>query len=156
MKNDPTRGLGVKNPEFTSQLFTRSMNIMGKSLALRQGRHGMITTNLANLDTPGYRVRDLKFEKVMAEAVSGMDDRLGMEYTHVNHMPNPSLDRAYLAAQRNVKFSIYGTDEKGEDAVDIDQEMTKLSKNQLVYNATVQMLAKEFELLKYAISEGGR
>jgi flagellar basal-body rod protein FlgB len=156
MKNDPSRGIGVKSPEFTSKLFTRSMDVMGKSLALRQGRHGMITTNLANQDTPGYRVRDVKFEKIMAEAVSGLEDRLGLEYTHVNHMPNPGMDGAYRAAQRNVKFSIYGTDEKGQDMVDIDQEMTKLSKNQLIYNATVQMLAKEFELLKYAISEGGR
>jgi flagellar basal-body rod protein FlgB len=156
MKNNSPQGLGVKSPEFTSKLFNKSMDVMGKSMTLRLGRHGMITTNLANRDTPGYRVRDIKFEKIMAQAVSGLEGKLDIEFTHANHMPQQGIDGAYKAAQRNVKFGIYGTDEKGEDVVDIDQEMTKLSKNHLVYNATVQMLAKEFELLKYAISEGGR
>lgn len=155
MKNDPPQGLGIKSPDLTSKLFTRSMDIMGKSLNLRLGRHGMITTNMANQDTPGYRVRDIQFEKIMAQAVSGLDGKLGMESTNVNHMPEQGMENAFKAAQRNVKTGIYGTDENGEDVVDIDQEMTKLSKNHLVYNATVQMLAKEFELLKYAISEGG-
>jgi flagellar basal-body rod protein FlgB len=40
--------------------------------------------------------------------------------------------------------------------MDIDREMTKLVKNHLLYNTTVQMLAKKFEVIKYAITEGGR
>ncbi|MEE9436950.1 MAG: hypothetical protein V3V37_09710, partial [Candidatus Adiutricales bacterium] len=59
-------------------------------------------------------------------------------------------------AQKNVVYGVYGRDETGRDIMDIDREMTKLVKNHLLYNTTVQMLAKKFEVIKYAITEGGR
>jgi flagellar basal-body rod protein FlgB len=148
MKSDNT------NP--TGSLFNRAMDVMGKSLGLRMARHSLVTTNMANMDTPGYRVRDLKFEKTMAEAVGRQEGVLPVAQTHRQHLPVQNIQDAYQAAQKNVKFGVYGQDENGKDVVDIDQEMTKLAKNHLMYNATVQMLAKEFEILKYAITEGGR
>ena len=148
--------IGTEQSIGSRGLFSRTLDVMGDSLGLRLARHGMTAANLANSDTPGYRVRDLKFEKIMAEALGGQDGRLAPQVTHANHMPVHNLDRAYQVAQKNVKFGEYGQDEKGEDVIDIDQEMTKLAKNNLVYNATVQMLAKAFEGLKYAITEGGR
>lgn len=140
----------------TGHLFNRAMNIMGKSLGLRLARHSMTTGNLANMDTPGYRVRDLRFEEALQQATGPAEGLLEVRQTNVRHFPHKDLERAYLAAQKDVKISPYGRDEKGFDVMDIDKEMTKLAKNHLVYNATVQMLAKEFENLKYAISEGGR
>jgi flagellar basal-body rod protein FlgB len=132
------------------------MKIMGQSLGLRLARHSMTTSNLANMDTPGYKVRDLSFEGAMQQAMTPPEGRLQPRATHAEHMPVRNVERAYQAAQNSVKYHVYGKDEEGKDIVDIDQEMTKLSKNHLLYNATVQMLAKEFELLKHSITEGGR
>ena len=144
------------NNELTGSLFNRTIDIMGKSLGLRLARHNLASTNLANMDTPGYRVRDLKFEQAMTDALGTADGKLEVRQTNASHLPVKDVERAYQLAQKNVKFGVYGQDENGEDVVDIDQEMTKLAKNHLIYNTTVQMLAKEFELLKYSISEGGR
>jgi flagellar basal-body rod protein FlgB len=138
-------------------LFNKTIDLMGKSLGLRLERHNLTAGNLANMDTPGYRVRDLKFEKSLQRAVASANDgKLQLMQTKAEHMPQNDLAGAYQAARQDVKYSVYGRDENGQDVMDIDREMTKLAKNHLVYNTTVQMLAKEFENLKYAISEGGR
>jgi flagellar basal-body rod protein FlgB len=149
------KGIGVVRTSVTGKLFDNALDIMGKSLNLRLARHSLSATNLANQNTPGYRVKDIKFEKIMSEAIAGREGKLDMTARDRNHMPSRDLDFAYQAAQKNVKFGIYGQDAKGQDVIDIDQEMNKLAKNNLIYNATVQMLAKEFEILKYSISEGG-
>ena len=56
-------------PVYGHKLFNRAFDIMGKALHLRLGRQSMTATNLANMDTPGYRVRDLKFEEAMERAI---------------------------------------------------------------------------------------
>lgn len=151
-----SKNIGVSIDRMTGKLFGKSADLMKKSLNLRQARHNMTASNLANIDTPNYRVRDLKFEKTMAEAVGRQEGRLDVMQTSGGHLPTKTLNDAYQVAQKNVVYGPYGQDETGQDVVDIDQEMTKLSKNHLIYNTTVQMLAKEFELLKYSITEGGR
>ncbi|MFH1138385.1 MAG: flagellar basal body rod protein FlgB [Pseudomonadota bacterium] len=137
-------------------LFNKTIQIVGQSLGLRLARHSMITSNLANIDTPGYKVRDLKFETAMQRALGPKKGELQMMETKSDHLPATDLKRTFRAAERDVVQSEYGRDENGMDILDIDQEMTKLSKNHLLYNTTVQILSKEFENLKYAISEGGR
>ncbi|MFH1092030.1 MAG: flagellar basal body rod protein FlgB [Pseudomonadota bacterium] len=137
-------------------LFNRTMDVMSKSLGLRLARHNICATNLANMDTPGYKVRDLDFESALQQALTPPKGVLLPRLTQVGHMPQSSVKAAYDKAQGSVVSGVYGPDETGEDVLDIDQDMTKLSQNHLLYNATVQILAKEFEQLKYAISEGGR
>jgi flagellar basal body rod protein FlgB len=78
-----------------------------------------------------------------------------MRQTDRGHIPIHDTDSAFRRASLAVKKSPYGWDEYDDDKLDIDQEMTLLTKNQLIYNTTVQMLAKEFDNLKYAIGEGG-
>ncbi|MGL4209610.1 MAG: hypothetical protein ACRCTY_09520, partial [Candidatus Adiutrix sp.] len=70
-------------------------------------------------------------------------------------IPTKDTKRAFAIAQNKVKYSPYGWDEYDDDILDIDKEMTLLTKNQLIYNATVQMLQKSFEGLKAAMGEGG-
>lgn len=137
-------------------LFSDTLKVMGRSLGLRLSRHTMTTTNLANMDTPGYKTRDLSFEKAMQRALGPPEGKLAVAQTDAGHMPVKDLDGVFRRAENSVKYHIYGQDEKGYDVVDIDQEMTKLAQNNLLYNATVQMVAKAYEGLKYAISEGGR
>jgi flagellar basal-body rod protein FlgB len=137
-------------------LFNRTLGILGQSLTLRQARHGMTTSNLANIDTPNYRVRDIRFEQTLQNALGRQEGALAPRQTNPLHMPQKDVEAAYRNSGRDTVYSYYGQDEKGNDVVDIDMEMTKLAKNHLIYNATVQMLAKEYENLKYAIGEGGR
>ena len=138
------------------KLFGRSIDLVGKTLDLRLKKHSHIASNLANIDTPNYRVKDLQFQEILQQSLPAPSGRLRMRSTNARHMPVKDIERAYDKAQRNVVYGVYGQNDAGQDVMDIDREMTKLVKNHLLYNTTVQMLAKKLEGIKYAITEGGR
>lgn len=139
---------------FTNSLFEGKINVMGGSLGLRLARHDLASTNLANMDTPGYRVKHINFEEVLAQHLTKSPNELEAAQTDTRHIPTKDPKRAFQRASAAVDYSPYGWDENDDDILDIDKEMTLLTKNQLIYNTTVQMLAKSFEGLKYAIGEG--
>ncbi|MDR1298234.1 MAG: flagellar basal body rod protein FlgB [Deltaproteobacteria bacterium] len=141
--------------DLNKNLFSSQFNVMSGSLGLRLDRHNMSSNNLANMDTPGFRAKHLDFEKVLAQNLGGGLNELKMKTTNARHIPSNDETTAFSRAARAVRRSPYGWNEYDDDVLDIDQEMTLLTKNQLVYNTTVQMLAKEFDNLKYAIGEGG-
>jgi flagellar basal-body rod protein FlgB len=136
-------------------LFSNQFNILGGSLGLRLSRHSFSSNNLANMETPGFRAKHLDFEKVLARNLGTGLNVLDPRMTNARHIPTRDDDAAFKRANRAINRSPYGWDEYDDDKLDIDQEMTLLTKNQLLYNTTVQMLAKEFDNLKYAIGEGG-
>lgn len=139
---------------FTNSLFGGKVEVLGGSLGLRLGRHALSATNLANMDTPGFRAKHLNFEEVLAQHLTTGPGELEARQTNGGHIPTKDTGRAFEKAAVAVKNSPYGQNEYEDDVLDIDKEMTLLTKNQLIYNTTVQMLQKSFEGLKYAISEG--
>ncbi|UQZ89768.1 flagellar basal body rod protein FlgB [Deltaproteobacteria bacterium Smac51] len=140
---------------FQNSLFGGKINNMTGTLGLRLARHDMSATNLANMDTPGFRAKHLNFEKVLAQQLMSEPGKLEAKATDAGHIPTKDPGRAFARANNSVKYSPYGWDEYDDDILDIDKEMTLLTKNQLIYNTTVQMLAKSFEGLKEAMGSGG-
>jgi flagellar basal-body rod protein FlgB len=141
-------------PNLTTGLFDGRINIMGGTLGLRLARHDIPSTNLANMDTPGFRAKHLRFEEVLARHLTRNPGELEAAQTDNKHIPTKNPVRAFEVASHAVKMSPYGWDEYDDDVLDIDKEMTLLTKNQIIYNTTVQMLAKSFEGLKLAITGG--
>ena len=47
------------------KLFGRSVDLIGKTLDLRLKKHSFIASNMANIDTPNYEVKDLQFQKIL-------------------------------------------------------------------------------------------
>jgi flagellar basal-body rod protein FlgB len=140
---------------FQSSLFGGKINNLTGTLGLRLARHDMSATNLANMDTPGFRAKHLNFEKVLANELMSEPGELQVRATDAKHMNTKNPDHAFSHAASSVRRSPYGWDEYDDDILDIDKEMTLLTKNQLIYNTTVQMLAKSFEGLKEAMGNGG-
>ncbi|ORJ63529.1 flagellar basal body rod protein FlgB [Geothermobacter hydrogeniphilus] len=120
--------------------FDTSMQMLRKVIELRQKSQQVIASNIANADTPGYQPRRLEFEKSLARAVSG---GMNQKATRPEHL---STDGTLTGITGEV------VTEKG--AVNVDQEMIKLSENQILYEAAVQMLNKKLALLKYVTQDG--
>lgn len=136
-------------------LFGGKIDVLGGSLGLRLGRQQMASTNLANMNTPGFRAKHLRFEEVLAQHLTSAPGELEAARTNVGHIPTKDPNRAFERANNAIEYSPYGWDENDDDILDIDKEMTLLTKNQLIYNTTVQMLAKSFEGLKSAMTDNG-
>jgi len=134
-------------------LFDPTTFLLQKVLDLRVLRHNLIVSNIAHQDTPGYQSQDLYFEDALRAAVAFRNSRL-MVQTHPQHLPVSSLD----LDQAQVQLISTPSPSMGLDlnSVHIEREMAALAENTIQYQATAQILAKKFGLLKQAIREGGR
>ena len=107
----------------------------GLERALDQGafRHQLIASNLANVDTPGYRTRDIRpFAGQLQQAMSG-------EETLFSPMSR----------------ELHGLMERPDgNNVNVDRESLLMAENQLHFQVAVQFLRAEFRRLSVAIHEG--
>ncbi|MBJ6724740.1 flagellar basal body rod protein FlgB [Geomesophilobacter sediminis] len=132
------------------QIFGNTVELLGKTLDLRAKRQGLISSNLANVETPNFTPSDLSFEKELKNAVSkGSSARL--DVTNPRHIPlkggTQQLDR--------VQGDVLETPDKAEgpdgNSVAMETEMGRLAENQIMYNASIQLLNKKFDGIKLAI-----
>lgn len=132
------------------QQFDTTMHLLKKVLDLRARNQEVIAANIANAETPGYAAQTFTFEQELQRALSTGGPR--PVTSHPNHLPlAPSgLDQVQgtLTTQRDT------TGLGDENSVSTDQEMIRLSENELLYEAAVTMLNKKLSLLKY-VTNGG-
>lgn len=130
-------------------IFGTTVEVLGKSLDLRAKRHALISSNLANVETPGYTPSELSFEGRLKEALK-KGPKPAAE-PHPRHIPLKGGAASLRQVQGDVievKSPNVGPDGNG---VELESEMGRLAENQIMYNATVQLLGKKFEGLKQAI-----
>lgn len=133
-------------------LFGRHIHLQAKVLDMRLERQNVVAGNLANIKTPGYKARRLEFEGDL-QAALGLASQGKMTRTNPNHLPAKFDPNSFSADFiKNMRPRVV----QGEDAVDLDKEMTAMAKNTLLYNTVVSTLRKNFEGMKTIISEGGR
>ncbi len=126
--------------------------ILKKGLDFQSERQLLISSNISNIDTPGYQAKDIDFKGALKAALGSSDD-LKMRYTHRSHIgPNPD---ALKGLQAEI-FSETDAAKSNGNNVNIDKEMMKLAENQISYNATVQMLAKRNSTIRAAITENAQ
>ena len=129
-------------------IFGTTIELLGKTLDLRAQRQNLISANLANVETPGYTPNDISFESELKTALKngGKDQR-----TNPRHIPlkggGVSLDRVQ-GEVIELESRNLGPDGNG---VEMEAEMGRMTENQIMYNASVQLLTKKFEMMKQAI-----
>jgi flagellar basal-body rod protein FlgB len=116
-----------------------------KVLDLRTRQQAMAAANLANADTPGYRARHVDFGRSLARLLG---THVGMARTHAGHMGD-GADEAVVV--RTVDPPPWAAD---GNSVDPQREMAVMTENQLLYNASIEILNRRMGLLRYAVSEG--
>ena len=132
-------------------LFSDRANIiMKKGLDVEMMRNSVIASNIANVDTPGYKAKNINFEKTFQDAL-GTENQLKVSTTNSKHLA-PGIDTLKgLEPEVDVE-----TDPGRPDGnnVNIDKEMMKLADVQMGYDALTPMLLKRGSINKYAITEG--
>jgi flagellar basal-body rod protein FlgB len=123
-----------------SKLFDQTVGFLERSLDIRTPRHRVLSSNIANSETPNYEAKDIPFQKIL-EGSMNRYSLLPLTRTHANHLPEGTITEMMV--------------ESVPGGVNIDQEMAKLAENNLRFQAEVQALLKKFEALKFTISETG-
>lgn len=128
-----------------SGVFEKTIRLVEDRLTLNTRRQEIVASNIANIDTPGYVARDVSFEEILKKS---MEPRLQLASTHSQHMKNPDPGETLEKEANRVSIEMTGP-------VNLEEEMAKLSRNNIEYQFLVTMLNKKFALLKLALTEGG-
>jgi len=126
-----------------------SIPILAQVVNFAQARHTVLAGNIANLDTPGYRVRDLSVEDFQTRLKQAIHQRDEIQGARSPGERTPQ-ERAMLAkVSQDPKTILYHDDSN----VGIEYQVTEMIKNQLQHNLALSILSSQFRLLQSAISE---
>ena len=116
-----------------------------------QERQRVLSENVSNSDTPNFKPRDLtepKFDRTGAPAADAPMGPLAMLRTSTNHLAQTGGGESFAADGKGG----FETRPAG-NAVDLEDEMLKVSANQLDYAAATSLYSKSVHLLKVAIGK---
>jgi flagellar basal-body rod protein FlgB len=133
-----------------NRLLDPTIGALNTSLNLRLLRHNVISSNLANADTPGYKAKEMEFEQAFRE-ILGASDNGSVNVTSSRHIAARETDPVFPEIYENPN----GVENLDGNTVDRADEMAKMVENQALYTAAVEMLRKKLGAIKYAIEEGG-
>ncbi len=112
--------------------------------------HNLLSANIANAETPGYVPTTLSFEGELKAALQNRSGVTGA-VTNPRHIPLKGQGNALDTVQGTVVETPSVTPGRDGNGVELENEMGKLAENQILYNASVQIVAKQFDSLKTAI-----
>jgi flagellar basal-body rod protein FlgB len=121
-------------------LFGKTYNMLSTLIGYRSERNKLITSNISNLDTPEYKPADYVFKRDLKKA---MDIMINLKRTNEKHFPNATDE----ITSNDFKMV------KSEEKVDLDKEMSNLASNQLMYNLSVELLARKFKSIRNVLAE---
>lgn len=137
-----------------------SLPVLEQVVNFTEARHGVLAGNIANMDTPGYKTRDLSpqlFEERLKEAI---------ETRHQPPTPNYDFDpfadpaRAIeqqesreLNAFRKVENSMKSILRHDQGDVSMEEQVNEIVKNQQQHNLAIGIMSAQFRLLRAAITE---
>jgi flagellar basal-body rod protein FlgB len=134
-------------------IFNSTIDLLGKSVDLRAKHQNLIASNIANAETPNFVPKTLVFEQELQGALkSGPAGKRSLSEPHARHIAIRGGNGSSLqSVQGQVVETPAKTPGRDGNAVELESEMSSLAENQIMFNASVQMLNKKFEGLRTAI-----
>lgn len=127
-----------------------SIPVLQEVIRFSQARHDVLAGNVANMDTPGYQVRDLSvdtFQERMKQALASRTPSADEPWSPgvLNADPGDQL----RAVNEDLPTVLY----HDETNVGMEQQVAEMSKNHYLHNLAITVMASQFRLLQTAVSE---
>ena len=132
-------------------LYDTRFTLLQKALDFRVARHNVLASNIANVETPGYKARDLVFEKALGQALKAHQPG-PLTVTHAKHLDGRNITPLELVQPKSIRSGSPVGSLDG-NTVDMEREMAKLAENQIDFNAVTQMMMKRGSTIKSAVTE---
>ena len=116
------------------------ITVLNKAADASWERNELISNNIANQDTPGYKRQDIDFESQLSQALKNQ------KYTSID----AKVKNVELSRLKGRIYTDYGDFSYRVDGnnVDPEQEQVELASNQLKYQGLIQAMTKEFANIK--------
>jgi flagellar basal-body rod protein FlgB len=122
---------------------------MSKSLDLMSSRQSVISSNIGNLDTPGFKASEIDFQGQLREAL-GSKGQFTLQATNEKHFGPKTSNIGSMTAD---PFEEDDAAKSNGNNVDVDKEMAKMAENQIFYNAVIQLMMKRGSTVRASITE---
>jgi len=134
---------------FESMFQSTTIPVLEQVVGFAQARHNVLAGNIANLDTPGYRTRDLSVADFQERLQSAIEAR--NQPSRWRSPGEPGADASTELAQ--VARHSAGILRHDEVNVSPEQQVSEMVKNQIQHNTALTIMISQFQLLSAAISE---
>ena len=138
---------------FNNIISNSNVNVLQQVAAFAEARHGLLAGNIANLDTPGYKTRDLSVETFQERLKEAID----LQRTNPAGAGQPlspglvgSGDGDPMSEVKETMKSILYHDQSD---VGLEQQVTELANNQFMHSMAVALMNQQFRQLETAIRE---
>ena len=132
-----------------SQIFDKTTSALGTALNMRLLKQNLISSNIANAETPGFHAKKIDFEEALARALD-IDGLRGMSTSDPEHF---TVGGKSASVRPDVYENPEGAINNDGNTVDLEKEMSSLTENSIMYKAALQLINKKMAALKYAITE---
>lgn len=120
------------------------INVLDKAADASNTRNEIILNNLANVDTPGYKRKDVSFQTYLEQALfkdDSLDNRVAEVNTHLS-----DFGGLIYTDSSTLSYRLDGNN------VDVDTESAMLAENQIRYNALMGQIQQEFARYKTVLT----
>ncbi len=114
------------------------VSLLKTALDLFRDRQAVIASNVANLDTPGYKAKRLDFQSSLRAAVEAERSD--------GPLPSGKLEVNPILSE------VEGPAGPDGNTVSLEREMALMNKNDVLYKSSVELISKELDLLAAAVS----
>lgn len=134
-----------------------TLPVLEKALAFTEARHRVLTENVANIDTPGYRTKHLdpaKFQDALTKALSRRreDPSGAFELPGTSEFRTDAAGRLVVTPSEEPPDNILfhdGTNPR------LEQQMASIAENTMMHQVLTELLKGRFDSLKQAIKGQG-
>jgi flagellar basal-body rod protein FlgB len=121
------------------------LSMLRTRMEWHQERQRVLAENVANVDTPDYRAKDLaplNFESAV------MEPSVALDRTNPNHIAGEG-DGSLFAEADNLRYEV----RPGGNAVNHEDEMMKVASNQMDFDAVAALYTRSLALIKLAVGQ---
>ncbi|PUE64024.1 flagellar basal body rod protein FlgB [Arcobacter caeni] len=126
-------------------------NKLFEQLNFRGEKQKVISSNIANINTPAYKTKDLIFED---ELNNNLDSTLKMKLTSSKHMSSLGTN---LSNTNPKLVDVKGLEEQNDgNNVNLDTQMSEMSKNKILFDAIQSSIKRDSKLFRSVIESSAK
>lgn len=120
------------------------MAALGRQMTQAVAKQAVSAGNIANIDTPNYRTREVSFDDVL----SGEVRRQGLTVTNARHLGGRGQDVPDTGEAEGLEFRRDGNN------VQIERELLAMNRASSEFSTAQAALSAKFRMIRFAINEG--
>jgi flagellar basal-body rod protein FlgB len=138
-----------------SMFANSTLPMLEQVVGFTQARHGVLAGNIANLDTPGYRTRDLspiEFQEQLKKAIEEQYEARERPI-YPSQAPTPAVERSPAEFFAKEERPFKGMLRHDDNNSSLEFQVTEIAKNHAQHNLALSLMTAQFRLLRAAITE---